>query len=62
MHAKEDYIIANRLLVLNFLLSAPHLLKQPDGVWDMMHVYVQCNTTCAYLYDVTLTYKQPDGV
>lgn len=31
MGAKEDYIIANRLLVLDFLLSAERLLNHPDG-------------------------------
>ena len=32
MGAKEDYIIANRLLVLDFLLSAERLLNHPDGL------------------------------
>ena len=31
MAAKEDYIIANRLLVFDFLLSALTLLRRPDG-------------------------------
>ena len=31
MSAKEDYIIANRLLVLDFLLSAQHFLAEPEG-------------------------------
>jgi hypothetical protein len=31
MSAKEDYIIANRLLILDFLLSAKQLLQEPDG-------------------------------
>jgi hypothetical protein len=31
MSAKEDYIIANRLLVLDFLLSAQKFLREPEG-------------------------------
>ena len=32
MGAKEDYIIANRLLVLDFLLSAEQQLNHPHGL------------------------------
>lgn len=39
MSAKEDYIIANRLLVLDFLLSAQTLLEKPEGLYLLLSLF-----------------------